>query len=276
MASTMTRTSKDGDVPMIVISMILVLVGAVTLVIGFFNAQQPGFIYVTIAASLLAGVLLLVGLLRQRSARSPVLASGSDAQPPRSWGAGWGSEGAIATLDRDDAAFGGVEDSYDDPLVTSFGQELDTLDSLEEPEARGSVVGHLPDEEVDWWVSTPAGTEEPLLDTTQLPKLETDWEEDNSAQDDDHVVDWDAEEPATPEREAEPHLAPASSPNDGEVERFFAALNPVRGIGPSKQAELLAHFKTLRRLRNASVERIAEVPGISTTLAQRVYNQLHR
>ena len=89
-------------------------------------------------------------------------------------------------------------------------------------------------------------------------------------------------EPEVSEPEvSEPKLAvqaPAGtviSAADREAERFLEALRPVRGVGPSKQSELLAHFKTLRRLRNASVDRIAEVPGISMTLAHRIYNELH-
>lgn len=59
-----------------------------------------------------------------------------------------------------------------------------------------------------------------------------------------------------------------------EAAQLEAALADVPGVGSAERAALLAHFGTLRRLRLASVERIAEVPGITPTLAARIHDGL--
>jgi Helix-hairpin-helix domain len=263
---------KDGDAPMVLVSMALVLVGAVTLVIGFFNDQQPGFIYVTIVTSLLAGVLLVVELLRQRPSQKPLLAMGDDGEGTSMWGGNsggnsWGAgRSSTATREPDDAEFGGLEAPYDDEPLAMEPSLYDSSQDL-------GVVDELQSEDAAWWA--PAATrEDELFQTTRLPDLETEWGSDRAS--------WQELEPESePEPEVvskkrpQPAMQRASANTDREKERFLAVISQVRGVGPSKQAELLAHFKTLRRLRNASIDRLAEIPGISTTLAQRIYNELH-
>jgi hypothetical protein len=246
----------------IFISMALVLVGAVTLVIGFFNNQRPEFIYVTIVTSLLAGVFLVFELLRQRPSQKPVLAAGGEGHDTSAWGEGsWGAGlNGTTTLEHDDAEYGGLETSYDDdPLAVESRP-------LYGPSERSDSVNELQNEGVTWWAPE-AAEDDARFHTMPLSDREAEWDVDQVRQE--------AEpEPALQTR-SQPDLQDASASTDPETERFLAALAPVRGVGPSKQAELLAHFRTLRRLRNASVERLAEVPGISTTLAQRIYSELH-
>lgn len=55
-----------------------------------------------------------------------------------------------------------------------------------------------------------------------------------------------------------------------DAARVEDVLGPVSGLGPAKRAQLLRFFGTWRRLRNASVERLAEVPGITPALAERI------
>lgn len=57
--------------------------------------------------------------------------------------------------------------------------------------------------------------------------------------------------------------------------RNASKLEDLAGVGPKRRAKLLGHFGGLRQLRNASAEDIAAVPGISRTLAGRIYEQLH-
>ena len=52
-------------------------------------------------------------------------------------------------------------------------------------------------------------------------------------------------------------------------------LSPIQGVGPGKRTALLQHFGTYRKLRAATPEKLAEVPGISKTLAQRIHDTLH-
>lgn len=49
----------------------------------------------------------------------------------------------------------------------------------------------------------------------------------------------------------------------------------VPGLGPARVAALLKHFGSLKQLRSASVEEIAEVSGIGPVLASSVYQDLH-
>lgn len=55
-----------------------------------------------------------------------------------------------------------------------------------------------------------------------------------------------------------------------DAARVEEVLGPVSGLGPAKRAQLLRFFGTWRRLRNASVERLAQVPGITPPLAERI------
>jgi len=55
-----------------------------------------------------------------------------------------------------------------------------------------------------------------------------------------------------------------------------SALDDVPGLGPARQKALLAHFRSLKGLRAANVEEIAEVPGIGPRLALTVHDALHR
>lgn len=57
--------------------MVLVIVGAVTLVIGVFAGDDNlTLVYASIAACVLAGIFLIVGIVRQRPSKKPVLSSG--------------------------------------------------------------------------------------------------------------------------------------------------------------------------------------------------------
>ena len=49
-----------------------------------------------------------------------------------------------------------------------------------------------------------------------------------------------------------------------------SALDDIEGIGQSRRLALLNYFRSLKNLKNASVEEIACVPGISNALAQRI------
>lgn len=51
-------------------------------------------------------------------------------------------------------------------------------------------------------------------------------------------------------------------------------LESVPGIGPARRLALLKHFGSVRAIRAASAEEIAQVPGFSTTLAQTLIDHL--
>ncbi|HYN47154.1 MAG TPA: excinuclease ABC subunit UvrC, partial [Allosphingosinicella sp.] len=52
-------------------------------------------------------------------------------------------------------------------------------------------------------------------------------------------------------------------------------LDEVPGIGPGRKRALLMHFGTARAVRNASLEDIEKVPGISGTTARGIYDYFH-
>ncbi len=56
--------------------------------------------------------------------------------------------------------------------------------------------------------------------------------------------------------------------------RFISVLDSVEGVGPGRRRALLRHFGSMRRVREASLDELVQVPGISTALAGRIKEQL--
>lgn len=54
-----------------------------------------------------------------------------------------------------------------------------------------------------------------------------------------------------------------------------SVLDDIRGIGPRRKRELLAHFGSVPSLSGASPEEISKVPGISRKLAMEIHGSLH-
>ncbi|OYY77896.1 MAG: excinuclease ABC subunit C [Sphingomonas sp. 28-62-20] len=52
-------------------------------------------------------------------------------------------------------------------------------------------------------------------------------------------------------------------------------LDEVPGIGPARKKALLMHFGTARAVRNASLEDLQKAPGVSTAMAQSLYDFFH-
>ncbi|OYY89348.1 MAG: excinuclease ABC subunit C [Sphingomonas sp. 28-66-16] len=52
-------------------------------------------------------------------------------------------------------------------------------------------------------------------------------------------------------------------------------LDDVPGIGPARKKALLMHFGTARAVRNASLEDLQRAPGVSTAMAQGIYDFFH-
>jgi excinuclease ABC subunit C len=52
-------------------------------------------------------------------------------------------------------------------------------------------------------------------------------------------------------------------------------LEEIPGLGYQRQKQLLAHFRSLDYIRQATTEQLAEVPGIGSRLAQEIYDYFH-
>lgn len=53
-----------------------------------------------------------------------------------------------------------------------------------------------------------------------------------------------------------------------------SALDDVRGLGPTRRAQLVKAFGSVAKVREAGVEGIAELPGFGLTLAEAVMQAL--
>ena len=51
-------------------------------------------------------------------------------------------------------------------------------------------------------------------------------------------------------------------------------LDEVEGVGPTRKKAIMRHFGSMKRLRAASVDEIAQVRGIPAGVAQAVYATL--
>ena len=54
-----------------------------------------------------------------------------------------------------------------------------------------------------------------------------------------------------------------------------SSLDDVPGIGPARKKAMLLHFGTARAVKNASLEDLQGAPGVSITVAQKVYDYFH-
>lgn len=54
-----------------------------------------------------------------------------------------------------------------------------------------------------------------------------------------------------------------------------STLTDIPGVGPSRAKALLRHFKTVTAIKNASVDELKNVSGISGSMAQTIYDALH-
>jgi len=58
-------------------------------------------------------------------------------------------------------------------------------------------------------------------------------------------------------------------------EGIASGLETVPGIGPKRRTTLLKHFGSLQRLKEAALDDILAVPGMSRTVAEAVHRGLH-
>ena len=54
-----------------------------------------------------------------------------------------------------------------------------------------------------------------------------------------------------------------------------SALDGIKGLGPQRRSELVKHFGSVAKLKQATVDEIREVPGFGPALAESVHAALH-
>ncbi|UIZ93214.1 excinuclease ABC subunit UvrC [Corynebacterium sp. CNCTC7651] len=54
-----------------------------------------------------------------------------------------------------------------------------------------------------------------------------------------------------------------------------SALDSVPGLGPARRTDLVKHFGSVKKIKDASVEEIQEVKGVGPKLAQTIFDHLH-
>ena len=59
-----------------------------------------------------------------------------------------------------------------------------------------------------------------------------------------------------------------------DKEMTKSKLDDIQGIGPKKKSDLLKEFKTIKNIKEASLERLCEVKGITKELAIKLKNEL--
>jgi len=52
-------------------------------------------------------------------------------------------------------------------------------------------------------------------------------------------------------------------------------LSDIPGLGQHRQKELLAAFRSIDYIREASIDQLAQVPGIGPHMAQQIYDYFH-
>lgn len=63
--------------------------------------------------------------------------------------------------------------------------------------------------------------------------------------------------------------------NRRDKKRVTSSLEAIPGIGAKRRRELLRYFGGIQAINHASLEELAKVPGISQSLAERIFNALH-
>lgn len=280
---------------MIVASLMLVIAAAVTLLIGLLDREVIEWVYASIACCLLAGLLLTIGVLRSRPSRKPVLQSGGEGQGASWAGASqWGASGEPAAggdggvLTRDDEETDSTVRvtpapplvGDDDPTRTAMPAPQTDEPSPWAPADDGDTgdlggVRVVPPESAP--LPAPAADAPAEDDIVVVPKP--------SSRGGTSAVDAGAGQaaatPSVPTADDGTQsigTGTAATPAPGasdDAARFEQVLSPIAGVGAGKRAALYQHFGTYRKLRAAPPEKLAEVPGISRTLAERIHQALH-
>lgn len=271
---------------MIVASLLLVIAAAVTLLVGLLNREVIEWVYASIACCLLAGLLLTVGVLRSRPSRKPVLQSGGDGTGA-SWagasqwaGANAGATAATGVLERDDESSADSDVRITTPPAGDDEPTRTDLDQAPSASQWAPAAGQPGQPGQPGQEDTGEIAAVRVVDSPSEPEPSS-----GDTSDDVVVVPKPSSRGGMAAGQAAqaaaagagtPTTAPAAaSSSSSDAAKFEEVLAPIAGVGPAKRTALYQHFGTYRKLRAATPEKLAEVSGISRTLADRIHQTLH-
>lgn len=293
-----------------VISMLLVIAAAAALIGSFFRDDDLTLVFVSIGCCLAAFLFLFLGLLRSRPTRKPVL-TGEAAQVPVPTTAPSATaapavagpvvlprvveEPAAPVVEREvegDQPWRREPVALDPDPDDTARVDLGARTRAPQPSAQGPVVvGPEPEEDEELFddddealAEAPAPRKAPLAVPPPAPvtprraparsgatRAGATRATATSAA---GAAKSTAGAARTTKAAPAPAPAPTGLPSDRDIARVEQVLRGVPGVGPTRRRDLLAHFGTYRKLKNASTLRLMEVPGITPTLADRVRTAL--
>lgn len=221
---------------MIVLSFLLVIVAAVTLVIGLFVGENLIWIWTSIGSCVVAMIFLGIGVLQRRSAQPADAGSGSGAD------SGYGP-GSISGLLRDDTDEQEETDTADDDVTVVPKRTVDEVPDSQPAPVAGSREGAES-------TSAETGDEAPVAATLE------------------DVSETPTSQPA-PSTTAAP-VSDDETVGDAARER----LSQVKGLGRAKQDALLDRFGSLEGIQGASIKELRGVKGFGDSTARSVHQQL--
>lgn len=57
---------------------------------------------------------------------------------------------------------------------------------------------------------------------------------------------------------------------------FKSELDDIKGVGKTRKVNLMKHFKSLEKIKNASIEELAQVDGMNRKVAEEIYNKYRK
>ena len=57
---------------------------------------------------------------------------------------------------------------------------------------------------------------------------------------------------------------------------FKSELDDIKGVGPKRKTELLKYFKSIDKIKNATIEELSKVKGMNNTVAEELYNRFNK
>lgn len=247
---------------MIVLSFLLVVIAAVTLLVGLFQDTLT-WIWISIGACVLAMIFLGIGVLQRRSSRR---------EPEGSEGPAYGP-GAISSL-----ITGSDESDEQDVTPAVQDEEITVVPKRTVSDARGEISRAEAEEAADQAVAdaeakTSAGSAadeaaETQVMTEEQPSAPAETTRRRTAK----KATENARKKKSAKRSSKKSAKKATKKTTGKAAR--ERLDQVKGLGPAKQKALLDEFGSLEAIRDADVSDLQEVKGIGEATAREIRKQL--